>query len=288
MLLLVLAMDLTFCRYELRLHVGGQADLLAQREDASAKRADLHSELERARKRRDLLSPISRPTPAQRDELRQTRARIAELETRWDTRVEAISEPMPEAAWAARMTGMSEQLWRDIWMAIPLAFWMLARVFSLPMAVIGMAAFRDGNKPRGEAEAVPGNPVGEIVFPVVLRKPETPEAAPKQIAKPSPRLVVSNPPREPRSQAERLEAVDAITRRWIAEATSKATISMGMSGKDAYAAYSRWCEELPRRHPLQPAAVVCSRLSSEVGNRHRGVLHRQHGRPPHERNAAAV
>ena len=128
-------------------------------------------------------------------------------------------------------------------MAIPLAFWMLARVFSLPMAVVGMAAFRDGNKPRGEAEAVPGNPVGEIVFPVVLRKPETPEAAPKQIAKPSPRLVVSNPPREPRSQAERLEAVDAITRRWIAEATSKATISMGMSGKDAYAAYSRWCEE---------------------------------------------
>ena len=36
MLLLVLAMGLTF-RYELRLHVGGQADLLAQREDASRK-----------------------------------------------------------------------------------------------------------------------------------------------------------------------------------------------------------------------------------------------------------
>src|SRR4030067_303324 len=67
MLLLVLAMCLTF-RYELRLHVCGQADVLAQRADAVERKEEMRSELDKARERRGggayLPRPRPRPAPA--------------------------------------------------------------------------------------------------------------------------------------------------------------------------------------------------------------------------------
>lgn len=267
MLLLVLAMGLTF-RYELRLHVGGQADVIATRDDAAARQVDLRSELESARKRRDHLASIARPTYAQRDQLREERVRIEALERRWDARVETIAEPMPEAALAARLTGMSETSWRDIWLIVPLGFWMLARVFAFPLAVVGMTAVKNRDVGSGAAKPLRAALVQDraplpsgisLERPDLARKalpPSTddtppPAAAAKPIITPEPQqeeakphLVVSNPEAmsvKPHSKAERLEAIDVITKRWLEQATVPVALEFGLPAKPLHDAYSRWC-----------------------------------------------
>lgn len=268
LLLLVLAMGLT-ARYELRLHVGGQADVIAARSDAAARQVDLRSELAAARARRDRLVGLRRPNRAQRNQLRAERQRIVALERRWDARIETVAEPMPEAALAARLTGMSESEWRDIWLIVPLGFWMLARVFAFPLAVVGLSAVKSREVGAGEADPLRASlardraplPSGiSIQRPDLQRKalpPSTddtppPATAAKPIVTPEPQpeeagphLVVSNqeaaPPVKPRSNAERLESIDVITRRWLDQATVPVALEFGLPAKPLHEAYSRWC-----------------------------------------------
>lgn len=238
MLLLVLAMCLTF-RYELRLHVGGQADVLAQRADAVERKEEMRSELDKARERRDALSKLLRPTPAQATLLKAERQRITELEEKWDTRTVVVAESMPEAALAARLTGWSEELWRDIWLVIPLGFWTMARVFSVPLAHAGMAAFKGREDDPGQAKAFPAVTVADVAPP-----PAQPQAKPVVPAV-KPHLVASGEKPAETPRIRRTEDVDRITSRWLADCARAAPVNLGIRAPDAHSDYAEWCRALP-------------------------------------------
>src|SRR4030067_1080649 len=180
MLLLVLAMCLTF-RYELRLHVGGQAGGLGPRAEGG------------------------------------------------------------EGRWAARLTGWSEELWRDIWLVIPLGFWTMARVFSVPLAHAGMAAFKGREDDPGQAKAFPAVTVADVAPP-----PAQPQAKPVVPAV-KPHLVASGEkPAEP-PRIRRTEDVDRITSRWLADCARAAPVNLGIRAPDAHSDYAEWCRALPVR-----------------------------------------
>jgi hypothetical protein len=87
------------------------------------------------RDRRDVIK-TSRSSSGFNRELELIEKRIRELEgDRWHANVVDAS---PQAAWISRLTGMSEQLSRDVSILIILLFWMMARVIAVPLAIAGL------------------------------------------------------------------------------------------------------------------------------------------------------
>jgi hypothetical protein len=134
-LALIAAMGATLS-WEMRAVIGGQADKFASREVEADKLTGQKSDLVFLRKRQEALVGKA-STPAIARELDWLMNRIDRIEKDRSSS-HAVSEVLPQAAWAARVFGGGEQLWRDVFLAIPLLFWMIARIVAVPLAVAGM------------------------------------------------------------------------------------------------------------------------------------------------------
>lgn len=132
---LIAAMGATLS-WEMRAVIGGQADKFASREVEADKLTGQKSDLAFLRKRQEAL--IGKPSsPAVAKEIDWLMNRIDRIEKDRGSS-HAVNEVLPQAAWAARVFGGGEQLWRDVFLAIPLLFWMIARIVAVPLAVAGM------------------------------------------------------------------------------------------------------------------------------------------------------
>lgn len=146
---LIAAMGATLS-WEMRAVIGGQADKFASREVEADKLTGQKSDLAFLRKRQEAL--IGKPSsPAVAKEIDWLMNRIDRIEKDRGSS-HAVNEVLPQAAWAARVFGGGEQLWRDVFLAIPLLFWMIARIVAVPLAVAGMTG--SVKKPQ-EARAAP-------------------------------------------------------------------------------------------------------------------------------------
>jgi hypothetical protein len=146
---LIAAMGATLS-WEMRAVIGGQADKFASREVEADKLTGQKSDLAFLRKRQEAL--VAKPSsPAVAKEIDWLMNRIDRIEKDRGSS-HAVSEVLPQAAWAARVFGGGEQLWRDVFLAIPLLFWMIARIVAVPLAVAGMTG--SVKKPQ-EARAAP-------------------------------------------------------------------------------------------------------------------------------------
>lgn len=126
--------------WEARSVIGGQADKFASRDTDMRRLKGIDDDLAWARDRRAQLSKAPSSEQGRRD-MNWITNRIAELE-KDRMGAHAVREVMPQAAWAARLTGWSEQRWQDIFTAAPLFFWLLARIVAIPLAVAGMTGAR--------------------------------------------------------------------------------------------------------------------------------------------------
>lgn len=153
-LLLVVAMLVTLT-WEMGNVIGGQADKLAARAIDTKKQEDIDKDLKWLRDRRDQLTNKA-SSKAVRDEMEWIANRIEGLE-KDRSAAKAVGEASPRAAWAARVIGGTEQRWSDILNALPLLFWMLARVTAAPLAVAAMVGVKreDRQEARTAPEAVP-------------------------------------------------------------------------------------------------------------------------------------
>ncbi len=168
--LLITAMAVT-SRQELRLYVGGQADVTAKRSVASDDRKRIRAELERAYIRRDQLQSLDRPTKLQVAELAPLMARIKDLESRWDTRTEDVKAAgNAEGELAKLMFGFDADLSQAVLNTLPLWFWLLARVFSIPAVVIALGAMGAERKPQALQQAN----VTPEALPAVSVRPRAP------------------------------------------------------------------------------------------------------------------
>jgi outer membrane biosynthesis protein TonB len=270
-LLLIVAMAVTLT-WEMRTVIGGRADAFASREVDARKQRDISADLDWLRKRRETLT--TKPSSvAVRKEMDWIASRIEGLE-KDRTSARAVKEVMPEAAWASRMMGGSEQLWNDILSALPLLFWMLARVAAAPLAVAAMVGRRKEDiAPRTAAKdktpvtvaLTPASPVSAPAKPSpelakLFQAPETdpkppasqplPEPKPVEAEiKPALRLVETQPePVRPKTRAEREEAIDATTREWVAACAIPTPVGFATPSAQAYASYRAWC----RTHKVEP------------------------------------
>lgn len=292
-LALVLAAGIYTVRLDLRFNVAGQSDLVEGRRNSVQKLEGVKSELQKARADREALRKLKRPTDAQNDEMERLAKRIDVLESRWDTST-VVSTPMPEAGWASRMLGgvsKDEVWWTDALMVFGLAFWALARMLALPLAIASMQG-----AVRKPAIAGPALHVPDVVQPAISPRPRapleprkdvlaimagtpgtggggnipdeppSPPADSKPVEEPAaehfrdaaqmvspdhPKPVLATadgavtddwkPNVKPRTKAERLEAVDVITRKWLdSGAAVRCAISAGSFGIHVYNAYSEW------------------------------------------------
>jgi hypothetical protein len=264
-LVLVLAATVYLVRLDLRFHVAGQSDLTASRDAGVENRAMAKSELTIAQKRRDDLYKVKDITRRQRDELARLEQRITSLESKlWDTETVNVGG-MPEAGWASRMLSRistDRQWWTDALMVLGLLFWALARMLALPLAVASMQSSHKPSERSTAAKDDPAPTVAQTQVPPVLEppvrlepvsapdpEPKPPASAPVPAAeapRPSepfvPKLVETTPPTRPRSKAERLEAVDVITRKWFAASASKTSLLFGTPAKACYENYRQFCE----------------------------------------------
>jgi hypothetical protein len=270
-LLLIVAMAVTLT-WEMRTVIGGRADAFASREVDARKQRDISADLDWLRKRRETLT--TKPSSvAVRKEMDWIASRIEGLE-KDRTSARAVKEVMPEAAWASRMMGGSEQLGNDILSALPLLFWMLARVAAAPLAVAAMVGRRKEDiAPRTAAKdktpvavaLTPASPVSAPAKPSpelakLFQAPETdpkppasqplPEPKPVEAEiKPALRLVETQPePVRPKTRAEREEAIDATTRKWVAACAIPTPVGFATPSAQAYASYRAWC----RTHKVEP------------------------------------
>ena len=251
--LLIVAMAVSMV-WEARIVIGGRSDKFATREVSAAKLKGIEDDLAWLRERRK--------TATKKQDLEWITERITIREKDRDSAV-AVKDVMPEASAAVELFGGSEARWRAILSALPLLFWMLARVLAVPLAMMAFAVRR--TEARTAAKSFPPvivapQPVPAVIAfarpaesdPEPVTPPEPPkgpkkeqEAAPVTVEAPRPqatfvpRIVESAPTPKPKSKAERLEAVDAITRRWIAACGVVATtVGDGMSAKQVYADYA--------------------------------------------------
>jgi outer membrane biosynthesis protein TonB len=270
-LLLIVAMAVTLT-WEMRTVIGGRADAFASREVDARKQRDISADLDWLRKRRETLT--TKPSSvAVRKEMDWIASRIEGLE-KDRTSARAVKEVMPEAAWASRMMGGSEQLWNDILSALPLLFWMLARVAAAPLAVAAMVGRRKEDiAPRTAAKdktpvavaLTPASPVSAPAKPSpelakLFQSPDTdpkppasqplPEPKPVEAEiKPALRLVETQPePVRPKTRAEREEAIDATTRKWVAACAIPTPVGFATPSAQAYASYKAWC----RSYKIEP------------------------------------
>jgi hypothetical protein len=132
---LIAAMGATLS-WEGRAVIGGQADKFATREVEVDRMAGQKTDLAFLRKRQELVA-LKPPSALVTKELEWIRNRIDQIEKDRGSS-HAVNEVLPQAAWAARVFGGGEQLWRDVFLAIPLLFWMIARIVAVPLAVAGM------------------------------------------------------------------------------------------------------------------------------------------------------
>jgi hypothetical protein len=201
LVLLVLAMAVT-TRQEFRLQLGSQADASAGRTVAADDRARIRNELDRAYARRDKLQAMDRLTSFQRDELADVKERIQKLEARWDTRTESIhASGNVEGEFVSKFFAIDADTAQKLLDTLPvLLFWMVARVFAIPAAVIAISALRSeaAEKPKESPEAV--------AAPTLPAKTETPVLAPSPRSELTPRKDVlekiSGVAYNPASQAE--------------------------------------------------------------------------------------
>lgn len=145
-LLLVTAAAVTL-KWEMRATVVGQADKMAERALEARHMSGLEEDLQWARDQRKKLS--------NRKDLDWINNRIEVLEKQRSA-TKAVAEVMPEASIAARITGHSEQGWRDFWMVVPLLFWTLARIVAFPLAIVGLISFAPARRQEPQrAEETP-------------------------------------------------------------------------------------------------------------------------------------
>jgi hypothetical protein len=146
-ILLLLAMGYTLSQ-ELRQQAGTQADSAARLAMEASARELEQGELTKAIKRRDYLQGLRRPSEAQEDELLRLHKDIAGFKTTWEARTETVhAEGVPGAALLARWTGLDVSKTADIDTLIKTAFWTMARVFSLPLAVFGLTLLSASTTP---------------------------------------------------------------------------------------------------------------------------------------------
>ncbi len=175
--------------WEGRAVIGGQADKFASREIDAKKLQGIEDDLKWLRLRREKLSS-SAPSPQVRKDLEWISNRLAELEDKRGAS-HAVKEVLPQAAWAHRVFGGSEQMWQDVFTGIPLLFWMLARIVAIPLAVAGMSSVAKpaGASQRAEAPSgiiVPPMPTSPALSdPSAFAKPSEPEPSPVE-PKPEP------------------------------------------------------------------------------------------------------
>lgn len=282
--LLLLAMGYTL-NQENKQQAGAQESASTVRAAQNGKLELVRSELDKAIARRDDLQKLRKPTEGQQDELVIVRRDIAELKGKWEAQIEAPHAALaPGVALIARWTGLNMNDSADLDPLIKMAFWTMARVFALPLALFAISLMGSATVPAQASQVPRGMQIDPAVsspllartvlsgLPVrtdYLRKPvaETPPKAPDDNPTPPADVkpveeVFLDPPKnppvaaklqivtedwkrpektKPRTKAERLEAVDVITRRWLAAGTViRAPFNLGVP---IYADYCRWCEE---------------------------------------------
>ncbi len=256
-LLLVVAMLVTMV-WEARIVIGGRADKFASREVGVSKLKGIEDDLAWLRKRRE--------TVTSRKDLEWITSRIEQREKDRDA-ASAVREVMPEASTAALMMGGSEAAWRAFLTALPLLFWMLARVTAVPLAMVAFIGKRQEARTASESSPAvivhpqPSPAVSEELEaflkplesepePVTPPEPpkgpkKEPEALPVPVAAAPVLRIVDNTPPKPRSKAERNENVDIITKRWMeAAGAEKSHLTSGMTAKALYASYVEWCRDV--------------------------------------------
>jgi hypothetical protein len=155
-----------------------------------------------------------------------------------------------------------------------LLFWALARMLALPLAVASMqGTARKPEEARTAAKdktpvtvaLTPASPVSAPAKPSpelakLFQAPDTdpkppasqplPEAKPVEAEiKPALRLVETQPePVRPKTRAEREEAIDATTRKWVAACAIPTPVGFATPSAQAYASYRAWC----RTHKVEP------------------------------------
>lgn len=275
-LALIFAMGVTL-KQELRLHVGAQADMVASR-DAYTKDGDrIRSEMLEAYNRRNALekrlADKNREVQAESSRggcgdtcnalkaeagkiqagLDTALARITRLEAQWDTRIEDVHvSGLPEAALASRYLGKDQQFWTDMLSLLEIGFWMFARVFALPAALLGMMLLRREEEAPQAAQEPQDAPVADPV-PDTPPAPVTPVTEPETERK-KPHVVVDN--KKPRlgSSIDDQPSADVI-RKMHVESWIKSHVKAGetarVGGADAYKSYVKRCEQVNHK-PLGP------------------------------------
>lgn len=184
LVLLVLSMAVT-SRQELRLYLGGAADMAAAKTVKADDRIRVRAELERAYSRRDQLQAQAKLSKYQIDELGEVKGRIAKLEARWDTQtVDVYASGNKEGELANKLLGFDADLAQLLLDTLPLWFWMVARVFSIPAAAVAIQAMRS-EKPKEasrQPEGIEPAAVATIVAPVSPAASVEPYASDEDIA----------------------------------------------------------------------------------------------------------
>jgi hypothetical protein len=264
--LLVVAMAVTLT-WEMRTVIGGRADKYASREVDATKLKGIDADLEWLRKRRETMTAKASSKDV-RKEMEWISTRIESLEKDRGA-ARAIKEVMPEAAWSARMFGGTEQLWNDILTALPLLFWMLARVAAAPLAVAALTGKRTEARtaakedqsptiastqpspatrlPKHPEAPIPSEDLKKLIISPRDDDPKPPATQPAPVEAPRPTepfvpKLVETVPVKPRSKAERNEAVDVLTKRWMeAEKVSKVPLSLGQAATSLHESYAAYC-----------------------------------------------
>jgi len=237
--LLLVAMLVTLI-WEARIVIGGRADKFASREVGISKLKGIEDDLAWLRKRRDSVTA--------RKDLEWITERIDQRERDRDAAA-ALKEVMPEASTASQIMGGSVDRWRAFIVALPLLFWMLARVLAVPLAMMAFA-----RKPK-EASTAAQAPSGVIVpptYPPALPdSPVVPVKTPEDLMPPKPKE--GYPPRDvsldPRFSPSKKNNMTASVESWAKECLQDCPAKPGnglspamVKGSFAWTSYLAWAD----------------------------------------------
>lgn len=200
--LLILAMGYTLSE-ELRQQAGAQETAMSKREAQKGKLELVRSELDKAIARRDELQKLRKPNEGQQDELTAIRGEIAKMKDKWEAQIDAPHTVVPPGvALIARWTKMNVTDSADLQPLVKMAFWTMARVFALPIAMFGISLLGVVTLTVQAAKARDATPAPVVVQTPLSVRPRAPLEPRKDVlaimAANYPKISDSSPPHPPK------------------------------------------------------------------------------------------
>lgn len=194
--LLVLAMGYSLSE-ELRQQAGAQETAVAKRTAENGKLELVRSELDKAIARRDDLQKLRKLNAGQQNELATVRREIAGLKDKWEAQIETPHAVVaPGVALIARWTKLNVTDSADLNPLIKMAFWTMARVFALPIAVFGISLLGVATLTVQASVAPRGMQVAPYVSSPVAHRVARSELTPRIDL--SRKTIAETPPQPPR------------------------------------------------------------------------------------------